>query len=520
MALRTSQVLDPSVGGVHSRIGLGAPRTWLVAVGIMAFLAICLLASGFFHGQAEDDSVRTYTVRPRSFPIIVREKGDLKSIEDIEIKCEVEGESIVVEVVDEGTSVRKGDLLIRLNSDDLIERIDQAKLDVAPAESSMINAEEQLKIQASKNDSEIKKAELAMQKAAMELEKYQQGDYTLQLQQKQVAVQKAERNLERARINVESKRRLFAKNYVSELDLSEAEKTHIEQETELAVARGELDIFGRYTYPQDLQERRAALEESKRELQRARLSAGSELRHKTAELKTRQQQFKLRKSRLKKLNENLVKTEIRAPAAGLVVYKSPQRWSDDSDLTVGKRVHENQTLMKLPDLSAMKAVIGVKEGQTSMVSVGQQASVTVEALGQKLSGKVSKIGVLANSNRWWARDIKEYATEITLDESDASLKPDMTAVVEIITGQVIDALVVPVTAVFSLGDDNFVFIDRLGRDPERRLVKLGRSSNDFVETVDGLKSGEKVLRTYPGGLAELRRDQAQAEQQRHNGEQE
>ena len=49
---------------------------------------------------------------------------------------------------------------------------------------------------------------------------------------------------------------------------------------------------------------------------------------------------------------------------------------------------------------------------------------------------------------------------------------------------------------------------------------LGRSSNDFVETVDGLKSGEKVLRTYPGGLAELRRDQAQAEQQRHNGDQE
>jgi len=518
MALRTSQVLGSGDGDVRARIGLLPPRAWLIALGVAVLLVICLLAGGFFHGQDEEGVIRSYVVRPRSFPIIVREKGELKSIENIEIKCEVEGESTVVELVDEGTRVEKGDLLLRLNSDELIDRIDQAKLDVAPAESEMINAEEQLKIQESQNGSEIKKSELARQKAETELEKYQQGDYTLQLQQKQVAVQKAERNLERARINVASKRRLFDKNYVSQLDLSEAEKTHIEQQTELAVARGEMDIFKRYTHPQAQQEREAALEEAQRELQRVRLSAASELRHKTAELRTKQQQLKLRKSRLKKLEENLAKTEIRAPTAGLVVYPAPHRWSDESDLVVGKRVNENQILMRLPDLSAMKAVIAVKEGQTSLVKVGQQAAITVEALDKTLSGKVSKIGVLANSNRWWARDIKEYATEITLDASDANLKPGMTVVVEIITGQVVDALVVPVTAIFALGDDTFVFIGRSGRAAERRPVKLGRSNNDFVEIIDGLESEEKVLRTYPGGLEELRRDQAQAEQQRQDGE--
>ena len=491
---------------------------WMRVVPIVVVIAVVIVGLLVLTRQSDEsnEGIRSFVVRPMNFPIIVREKGDLKSVEEIEIKCEVEGESTVVELAAEGTTVKNGDLLVRLNSDELIERIAKAKIEVAEAESTKISAAEHLKIQESKNDSDIKKAELAWMKAVTELSKYREGDYSLQLAKKTVAVGKAERNLERERVNMESTQRLFKKDYVSEQETKEAEKRYIESQVDLEIEQQELDIFEKYTHPQSLQEREAAVEEAEKELERVRLSAQSELRHKTADLKTKKEQYKLRLARLEKLNANLAKTEILAPADGLVVYKRPNRWSNDSDLVVGKRVRENQTLINLPDLSAMKAVIAVPEAQTSLVQVGQPATLRVEALDLFLQGQVPKIGVLANSSRWWAADVKEYSTEITLDDLVEGLKPDMTVVVEIVVGQVNQALAVPVTAVFSLGEQNFVFISRMGRTPERCEVKLGQASNDYVEIIGGLRSGEHILRTYPGGLEELRRDRAQSEREQQD----
>ena len=521
MASRMTQVLEspPAAGTAPVAARRPAARRIrvLAIIAVVALVIVALMALAL-RPDTTNGGIKAFVIRPMNFPIVVREKGDLKSVEEIEVKCEVEGQSTIVELADEGVTVEKGDLLVRLNSDQLIERIAQSKIEVAEAESSKITAAEQLKIQESKNDSDIKKAELAQTKADTELSKYREGDYSLQLAQKSVAVGKAERTLERAHVNMQSTQRLFKKDYVSEQETKEAEKKYIESQVDLEIAQQDLDIFERYTHPQSLQEREAAVEEADKELARVKLSARSELRHKTADLKTKEEQYKLRLARLEKLNANLDKTEILAPAGGLVVYKRPNRWSNDSDLVVGKQVRQNQTLMNLPDLSAMKAVIAVPEAQTSLVSVGQTATLKVEALDIVLNGKVTKIGVLANSSRWWAADVKEYSTEITLDDLGKGLKPDMTVVVEIVVGQVHEALAVPVTAVFSLAEQNFVFIDRLGRTPERREVKLGRASNDYVEILDGLQSGERVLRTYPGGLEELRRDRADAERERQDEE--
>jgi len=39
-----------------------------------------------------------------------------------------------------------------------------------------------------------------------------------------------------------------------------------------------------------------------------------------------------------------------------------------------------------------------------------------------------------------------------------------------------------------------------------------------VEIIGGLRSGEHILRTYPGGLEELRRDRAQAEREQQDAD--
>ena len=45
-------------------------------------------------------------------------------------------------------------------------------------------------------------------------------------------------------------------------------------------------------------------------------------------------------------------------------------------------------------------------------------------------------------------------------------------------------------------------VDANGKSAERRAVRLGRRNNDFVEVLDGLKPGERVVTSTYSGLVD------------------
>ena len=101
---------------------------------------------------------------------------------------------------------------------------------------------------------------------------------------------------------------------------------------------------------------------------------------------------------------------------------------------------------QLPDTSKMIVAVRVHEAKTDKLEMGQFARIEVEGYpDRQFSGKVTKIAVLADTqNRWLNPDLKEYETEITLDPTDITLKPGVTAYVEIVVETVENALAVPV----------------------------------------------------------------------------
>ena len=160
----------------------------------------------------------------------------------------------------------------------------------------------------------------------------------------------------------------------------------------------------------------------------------------------------------------------------------------------GDEGDERQTIMQVPDTSGMKVIVRIHEAQTDKIQLGQEAFIEVEGISdRKFTGRITKIAVLADSqNRWLNPELKEYETEITINESDPLLKPGVTARVEILVSELTDVVAVPVQSIYSKMHKSFVFVGHKD-DAEPIEVQLGLASDEFVEIKSGLEPGQEVL---------------------------
>ena len=164
----------------------------------------------------------------------------------------------------------------------------------------------------------------------------------------------------------------------------------------------------------------------------------------------------------------------------------------------GATVRERQTIITIPDLRRMGVNVKIHESYIKKIKEGQKAHITVDAFpDQPLTGKVTKVGVLPDSqNRWLNPDLKVYLTTVTIDGTNTWVKPGMSAKVEILVDHLEDVVYVPVQAIVPDGGKQFCYIVR-GSEPERREVTTGEFNDEFIEIKKGLKAGERVWLNPP-----------------------
>ena len=466
-------------------------------------LVTLVLWAGFGWGSSGsngDDLLRA-TVVPRSFTVSLKEKGELKAAKSADVKCEVEGRSTIISLVAEGTSVNKGDLLVELASDAIENRIREAELKETNSITAYESAKTELDIQRDKNSSDIRKAGLAIELRKLAFDKYQKGEWVQASKDAQIAIEQAEMSLERREQDFIGAEKLFEKNFTTRTEFEEMKFNFQKAKWNLQKAELAQDVLERYTHVADLKQRQSDVEEAIKEAERVKKTADGEELRKARNLVGRTKELELIQDQLAKLRQQRTKCRIYAPTQGFVVYYSGggRRFfmSSDQQIKVGAQVIERQVLIELPDTSVMLAVVRVHETKTDRLRLGQKTVLTVEGFpGRRFTGTVTKIAVLADSQSSWLNpDLKEYETEITLDPTDAKLKPGVTAHAEILVDTIDDKLAVPVQAVYSKGGRRYVFRDR-GNTIEHVPVELGGIGLEWVEIVDGLADGDRVLLAF------------------------
>jgi cobalt-zinc-cadmium efflux system membrane fusion protein len=162
----------------------------------------------------------------------------------------------------------------------------------------------------------------------------------------------------------------------------------------------------------------------------------------------------------------------------------------DRHVVVGDDVEPARHLFEVADLAEVLAIGRMFEGQIGQVSVGQKVRVRVpsypddvfEGLVERLGGKLEA-------------DSRSLAVYVRVPNSGDRLRPHMRATLSLVTGGAERALAIPKSAVLGEAGNFYAFVqdeDRVERF-ERRALVLGVADDRFIEVIEGLSPGDRVV---------------------------
>lgn len=437
---------------------------------------------------------RLVTVKAIPLDVTIVQQGELQAVDNIDLISRVEGRTTITEIVKEGAYVKRDEILVELDSQVIRQGIDDTTLEVQRAEAAVSNAREMLAIQESNNNAELEGATVALQLAELDLKKYVEGTFPQEEKTAATKLDMARTNLQTKLDELQQSKNLFTRGFAMANDVKKAELAVTEARNTVQEAETALRVLRQYNHQADLAGKQNSLAQAKSKLERVKRQNESLLVQKQADLTSAQQQLSLRTRKLEELNEQLAACTIKAPADGMVVYVNNPDNQQSGAIQQGGEVRERQPILRLPDVSSMKAVLKLNEAQANRVQVGMRANVEITGIPHPISGTVTKVSIVpVSGNRWMNPDSKEYPAEVTLDQTPPNLKPSTSAKSTIMVKSLNDVLAVPLMSIYSAGYRSYVFVLENGK-VEPREVTLGESSLTDVQVRTGLNPNDRVLR--------------------------
>lgn len=498
-------------------------KAWKPALGVAlvgSVIAIGLAIASVWSdlGRSENEFVY-YTATKGALPIVVTERGSLESQVETKIRCEVENLSYdrgsgnsgtqIIFIVPNGSAVKKGDLLVELDSAAIRERLDQQVLAFERAKSQRIQAVAKHKNQESQNVTAEAQAKLKVELANLQLEMFmnpETGTSKLdvetierQIDDQRSLILESQMALELAKTQKAGMEELFKLGYRGKSELEESRMKLLRAEGGVATAANRLSnlVASRdqyLAYESKMQELtlRGEVATAERNLEQVRTDNVSLLAQSLAARDEAEKSEAKEQERLLKYEEQLEKCKIFAPHDGMVVYaRERSRYSSGSEIAEGVTVRQRQQLITLPDLSRMQVKTQIHEAVLDQIRPGLLTTVRIDAFPNRTyKAVVSEVAVVPTSSYY--TNVKTYDCTVRIVEEVSQLKPGMTAVAEMHVERIEDVVSVPVQAVVQIEQETWCYVDS-GRGIERRDIELGRSNDKFVHITAGIEDGDRLV---------------------------
>jgi Cu(I)/Ag(I) efflux system membrane fusion protein len=184
--------------------------------------------------------------------------------------------------------------------------------------------------------------------------------------------------------------------------------------------------------------------------------------------------------RLRRTGRSVRRIAIKAPADGVVIEKPVQQ---------GMRIDAGEALYRTAELSSVWLIAQVQEQDIGAIVPGQRAQASFVAFpGRTFDGTVEFIYPSLSVDTRTAR------VRIVIANPDGMLRAAMFANVVLEAAPAPSpVLSVPNSAVLDSGTRQVVLIAHGEGRFEPRQVHLGAGGDDWVQVVDGLKPGERVV---------------------------
>jgi HlyD family secretion protein len=190
-------------------------------------------------------------------------------------------------------------------------------------------------------------------------------------------------------------------------------------------------------------------------------------------------------------------TLIRAPFSGVVTQKYANVGSFVTPTTSASATTSATSSSILALAGPLEAVASVSEIDEPSIYKGQPVEIRVDAYPNLVvHGHVRLIA----PESVVVQNVTSFEVRITIDHRDISgLRSGMNITASFLVGEHKNALIIPTPAIVSQKEGNGVYVFKNGQSPLFRSIKVGATVGNATEVLAGLKQGERIYITFPGG---------------------
>ena len=173
--------------------------------------------------------------------------------------------------------------------------------------------------------------------------------------------------------------------------------------------------------------------------------------------------------------KNLDDLNVRAPVSGKL---------SGFNIEVGQSIERGGRLGQIDDPNGFKLNVQIDEFYLGRVDLQQAA--TAEHSRDSYNLRVAKIYPQVNNG--------QFDVDMVFEEDPVGLRRGQTMQVKLTLGDNADAVLIPNGSFYQETGGNWIFVvSPDGTEAVKRTVRLGRRNTDFIEVLDGLEPGEKVI---------------------------
>ena len=454
--------------------------------------------------DAESD--RTYKVKREDLPIGIIQGGTINASHKHKLALQANFKTKLLWVVDENSWVKKGDVLLRFETDELKQKIEDYEIDLDNLKKELDIAIEDGKILESTNAADIQSAEDKLQQAEDAMRKYRRFERARTINTHENNIASAESALKNAEADYVELRdsELGSDEENKSADEKRREELEAKQETidsknvAFENVEGDYRAWRRYDHPTKIKRLRNDLEQAQLNLRKVRISVNSKVIQKRRSIEYYRRRIRMVQTQLDRHRSYMDMMVIKAPVEGVVIYSDPDRRWGRLDVKVGMDVGKGQILITIPEMSNLIVDFDLPEEYRSKVNVGDVAIVSPDSLvGTKFTGKIMSIATLpVNMVSWDSASPKVYKAKIQFDKQSPLLVNGMSVQLNIVTKVIPNTLFVPVEAVFEDNDRFYVYKHTIA-GVEEQDVKIGESNDNFVQITEGIAEGDIVYLYRP-----------------------
>jgi HlyD family secretion protein len=382
------------------------------------------------------------------------------------------GSTRILEIVPEGTRVKAGDLV--------------AKLDGSAYE----DEEQAQKIRYLQAKSYVEQANSLLEVAEITLKEYRDGIYPQDLQLVRDYIESCQLEKNSLEENLRWSIDMQQKSLRTSNQVRGDRYSYQQGVIALSEAMGMLDRLVKQTGPKILK----SLEANVKAIKSDKLTQDASL--------------SLETQRLERLTKNIENCVVKAPGEGIVVYvNQSDRWGTvTAPIAEGVTLRQDQPIFSLPDPKRMRVKARVNESKVTMIHTGQRVIVTVDAFpGRPLHGTVGEVTAINTPLN--ASDVRIYYANVEIDQGFDDLRPGLSAEVSFHVDSRTGVTRVPLDSIRWVGGKPYVAV--YTRTPDQgdqpswrwRLIALGLSDARFAEVASGLEVGERIV-SAPRALPE------------------